>query len=557
MRLSLVAALCAVSCFAGAAAEEARTPPAFTAKPTAARVGHAVKVDFAVNREADVAVFIEDAQGKVVRHLAAGVLGKNPPAPLKPESLEQSIEWDGKADYGREAGMGPFAVRVALGLGAKYDKVLISDPQTLGNVMGLAVAPGGTVCVIIGCDGTGPVWSGQQMVALNRDGSYQRMLMPFPSDLKPEEVKGFDVVELGGRASPLVHNISSRSFYAASTPRKAGMAVTHGGQVLTLAGFNIGALDVRGGAPWGAYLGPKLLPLQRGRFTGRPFVTASTDGSTAYVSGLGDYLPDKPSPAVSFAAVYRVKLPGRGPAEPFFGDPKEAGNDESHLGGAPRGLACDGKGHLLIADFRNNRVVAVSEKDAKFAGSMPVQAPDCIAADPGTGAVYVTRLTGGGNIELIKFAGWKEAKEVAKLAVKNSGNPECPWLLALDSGAKPPVVWLGSDGGSLLRIEDQGTAFGKPTEISRGTIGNASFVDLSVDRARKEVYARISLGPYVWFRYNEETGELAKVRPGDYPGAAGSQLVAGPDGFLYSPAYAHHLLRARPVYAAEESCPVR
>jgi hypothetical protein len=53
-----------------------------------------VKIEFAADRETDVAVYVEDAASKVVRHLAAGMLGKNPPAPLKAGALEQSLEWD-------------------------------------------------------------------------------------------------------------------------------------------------------------------------------------------------------------------------------------------------------------------------------------------------------------------------------------------------------------------------------------------------------------------------------------------------------------------------------
>ena len=47
-----------------------------------------------------MAVTVEDAQGKIIRHLAAGVLGKNPPEPLQPNSLAQSLTWDGKDDFG-------------------------------------------------------------------------------------------------------------------------------------------------------------------------------------------------------------------------------------------------------------------------------------------------------------------------------------------------------------------------------------------------------------------------------------------------------------------------
>ena len=47
------------------------------------KAGDQVTIAFTVDRPTDVAVAIEDGQGKVIRHLAAGVLGKNPPEPLQ------------------------------------------------------------------------------------------------------------------------------------------------------------------------------------------------------------------------------------------------------------------------------------------------------------------------------------------------------------------------------------------------------------------------------------------------------------------------------------------
>ena len=55
---------------------------------------------FALNRLSDVEVAIVDPQtSKVVRHLAAGQLGDNPPPPLVAGSASQKIAWDGKDDY--------------------------------------------------------------------------------------------------------------------------------------------------------------------------------------------------------------------------------------------------------------------------------------------------------------------------------------------------------------------------------------------------------------------------------------------------------------------------
>src|SRR5207253_504712 len=82
--------------------------PTFVKNPTARRVGGATKIEFEISRPTDVAVAVEDLKGTIVRHLAAGVLGKNPPPPLQPNALAQSLEWDGKDDFGapvpKEAG---------------------------------------------------------------------------------------------------------------------------------------------------------------------------------------------------------------------------------------------------------------------------------------------------------------------------------------------------------------------------------------------------------------------------------------------------------------------
>ena len=66
----------------------------FKVAPTATRADGKVVVSFELSRPADVEVAIVDAKGKVVRHVAAGVLGgKNPPpAPLRP-GLAQSLIW--------------------------------------------------------------------------------------------------------------------------------------------------------------------------------------------------------------------------------------------------------------------------------------------------------------------------------------------------------------------------------------------------------------------------------------------------------------------------------
>ena len=152
----------------------------FSTKPTATKDGDRTKITFAVSAPTDVAVFVENAQGKIVRHLVAGVLGGQnpPPEPLKP-GLSQTVEWDGKANYGKPAEGGPFKVRVALGLGAKYDKVLSSRPLSFAGSCALGAGPDGAL--YLRHQYMPSVWHHTQIIALNRDGSYRRTLLPFAS----------------------------------------------------------------------------------------------------------------------------------------------------------------------------------------------------------------------------------------------------------------------------------------------------------------------------------------------------------------------------------------
>ncbi len=88
----------------------------FAEKPSVAPDKQGVAVSFKVSTPADVAVAIVDGKGKTVRHLAAGVLGPNPPAPLKKDSLAQSVVWDRKDDFGKPVPPGRYTAKVCAGL---------------------------------------------------------------------------------------------------------------------------------------------------------------------------------------------------------------------------------------------------------------------------------------------------------------------------------------------------------------------------------------------------------------------------------------------------------
>jgi hypothetical protein len=558
MRSSVIFGLLGLWLCGAAAAGEAQ-PPKFAVKPTAAKAGDAVKIEFAVDRETDVAVFIEDSQGKVVRHLVAGVLGPKAPAPLKP-GLAQSVEWDGKADWGKPAPAGPFKVRVALGLGAKYDKLVASDPLAMGGVSGppqlaLAVGPDGTAYVVTGIGAPVVNFSGQRLLAVNRDGTYQRTLIPPPSTATGAQIKALGGVpfEVGGRTVPVITRLDRRMHTAFWS--SGSVAMTPGGQFLVLSPDAwIGLVDVSGDPSPPPFVGPRMLPkFPNASFgscdeTRRASIAASSDGKYAYVQGMAPKFGFQSAPVEPWYAVYRVKLPDRSPAEPFFGDPDKPGNDESHLGKRIGGMAADGKGQLYICDPTNRRVVVVSEADGKFVGSFPADNPEMVAADKESGAIYLLKLGKENAAEVVKLSSWREPKELASIRV--GGGYSCrylaKWCFAADASAQPAVLWA-FNGRDLYRFEDAGGKFGDARKIGSGwdspvaeSPGSGGFADLTVDRWREdpEIYWRAG----GWARFNEKTGKLDSVGVSVH-GSAGSTLLAGPDGNLYTPAWPQFLLK--------------
>src|SRR5262249_9790007 len=178
---------------------------------------------------------------------------------FKANSLAQSVEWDGKADFGKPAEGGPFKARVALGLQANYDKVVLREPENIGSVNSLGVGPDGTLYVAYTYANVGPGWTSQSLVAFNRDGPYQRTIQPFPVGLQANQVKGVGVMELAGRPAPTIKAVGGRHLYGAVSLRKSTLAVTKSGQLLyPLQGIRLAGLDSSGATPFGDFGGPFL-----------------------------------------------------------------------------------------------------------------------------------------------------------------------------------------------------------------------------------------------------------------------------------------------------------
>ncbi|MFO7898656.1 MAG: hypothetical protein R6V58_06310, partial [Planctomycetota bacterium] len=123
------------------------TQPTFLEKPTAARTDAGTRIRFQVAGPTDCTVAIVDANGDVVRHLAAGVLGPNAPKPFKKGALAQELLWDGRDDRGRKVDASACRARVTLGARAEFDRLIGHNPAALGSIHSMAVGPAGELFV--------------------------------------------------------------------------------------------------------------------------------------------------------------------------------------------------------------------------------------------------------------------------------------------------------------------------------------------------------------------------------------------------------------------------
>ncbi len=511
----------------------------FTAEPKAVGAGGKVKITFGVSAPTDVEVAILDAKGNVVRHLAAGLLGKNAPAPLRKDSLKQVLSWDRKDDFGKKVSAGPYTVRVGLGLKPEFDKILGFDPNTLDVVRGLAVGPGGELFVLnlgrhlhIGFGST-------VCNILDRDAKYRRTIMPYQAKCFPDRVKEFGVLDLGEKGRyPWLHANHMKSVYPFSDQPalQQPVALVDGRFVLTMKvrgkGAMLVAVDAKdGGVPKGGAFGPALGK----EMAGLACLATALDGKTIYISGT---LAQKGKRWKH--AVYRAKWKDK-TITPFIGNPGEAGNGKERLN-QPQGLAVDKAGNIYVADRGNGRV-AVFSPEGKFLSELPVENPYMLGVHRKSGAVYV--LAGGDPPDhIIKFKSRKDPKpaysqKIPRImrALKNKKRIDAYPVFTLDDSAAEPVLWVGSstawEAFQLFRFVEKGGKLGAPEEKGKGP-GFRDCMEIQVDRKREVVYFHQGGGVANrggrFLKVNGVDGKILKSLRGP---TVGSHFALGYDGYVY------------------------
>jgi len=542
----------------------------FAQKPSVKKAGGKVVISFATRGKCDATVAIVDGKGRVVRHLASGVLGSNAPWPFKQNSLSQSIEWDGTDDQGKKAPAGCKA-RVSLGLKASYGTTLAFNPYD--------VLPAG-----VACDREGNAYvidvrrlePGPVIRVYSREGKYLRTINPPPAGLTPKDyATTFDVIGLTGQPfyikKPMPHGYMYRAL------RGMGMVVSSEGSLVWAAPGNrikkhLRIMQTNGS---GGRVGSQLGPWQM--ITGRAFLAFTKDESKLYVGGTRGGMGKYHGP---FHCVLRFGLDdpapkewnghGWGPKVPVFvGELDKSGADNAHLND-PHGVATDKDGNVYVCDYGNNRV-QVFDSNAKHLRTIRIDRPDQIAVHRKTGDVYVlvprfSKSDPKGfkalpKSKVVKFS--PDGKHLATFEFPGAYNGNAGWItsMALDDSAERGLVWLGSptglntwNGKGLWRVADKGNAFENLGDVARydpwDPWRDSTSQYITVDRENRWLYMKnVRLPGYAncLARFDTATGKRdeqwsvtgkfderhGRRRPsGKLPNGVDEQLV-GPDGLLY------------------------
>ncbi len=408
----------------------------FAEKPVVTRNGDNITVTFASKGLCDVTVAIENETGKIIRHLASGVLGPNAPEPFTKNAKKQTVSWDGKDDQGRYVdNKDAMTVRVSLGLKARYEKNLMWEPKKRISRGGAAstctedVIPVATPEGVYLYDGNGV----DHVKLFDHEGAYVRTVYPFPAN-QLKNVKGLQWQKYPhGYSRPKKHGLNQTTFLTSGHENRKqfrqasaySMAVHPSKDKgkpsrIALVKTSLNRLSSDGAVPVsdkGDVLpldGPKTYvtmdgkewsPALRKETRTCPFSIAfAPDGKHLYMTGFngnnagwGGRFQKSWLDGVTVLNYETNEKPKK-----FLGEFK-------NFGGIYGGVACDKQGRVYISDYIANSI-GVYTADAKLVKKISISRPTQVCINPKNGELYVFSWYLGGKIwlahpELKKFRG--------------------------------------------------------------------------------------------------------------------------------------------------------
>ena len=455
----------------------------FAAKPQVTRQGDRVEIAFVSKAFCDVTVAIEDAQGKIIRHLVSGVLGPKAPEPLQKNSLQQTVVWDSKDDQGQyRDDKERLTVRVALGLKPRFERTLHWSPYRRADeaVPLMQAAPEGVY--VYEARGT------DHLKLFGHDGNYIRTVYPFPhAGLDKIQELTWHKFPQDDQRLPLKHG---RWFCTLLTSGDNGGILPNAKEGPS--GRAATAFAIQDGRAYLAHGGLNVLPLSVGRegripLTAAPLVyfevkqtmgsetgktirvaprsaALSPDGKRLYLAG---YVFGHVNAGVSnlryickwdcLHGVVCVDLTGNSAPRVFAGS-MEMGKYGTSDGSfrVPSSVATDAVGRVYVADYVNDRVQVFSP-EGKFLKRLPVAKPAQLQLSP-KGEIFVfsylifNEFTTYGTEVPVTLASLgtfenPQAPVVQPLPVKWTLHPTyrstgLPIRCTLDFWADPPCVWM-------------------------------------------------------------------------------------------------------------------
>jgi len=506
----------------------------FKSYPSIVSLPIGARITFEVAQSTDVEIAVLDSKERVIRHLAAGVIGGElaPPMPLK-KGLRQSVEWDGRDDSGKLVIDGPFTVRLRMGLQSRLGGLIGSAGTLSGKVYGLATDENGNLYV-----GSGAVYSSEPVFSIkvfDSRGKYLRTILPMSANLTVKQAAEFGVGQtIDGHLKPSNYNALVPYVQDGGIVAFIGNRVRNGQIWLLNTNGRVCRIQADKGAAVAWDSAPKTVTP-----SGGPMCWAvSPDGSSLYFTGWWN--TRKKEGTRDDGTLWQVD-PSTGKATKLLNIDTPADSpwltelngwyhfknwDRKNGLAALHGLAVDKRDRLYVCDRVNQRL-AVYDRSGKLLGATPVEWPDLVAFGKDEKTIYtVTRKVIDGykainEFEVLKLDGAMGGNVIARIGLRGVNAPQ----MAV-SATSPPVIWLsnvGSEGEKLVRIEDRGDKLVLTNEITM--VAEAGFVKLWTDPLTDDVY--VNNGWNRLTRYNGLTGESQTLAEGAI------DLAIGPDRNLY------------------------
>ena len=377
----------------------------FVRKPAVTREGDRVTVAFESKGLCDATVVIENQEGRIVRHLASGVLGPRAPEPLQKDSKKQTLVWDGKDDRGTYLDdKGALRVRVSLGLQASFEKNLYWSPhKRISSLPIMAAAPEGVYVY----DGFGV----DHLRLFGHDGKYLRTVHPFPAD-KVKEVQGLPWKDFPeGYRLPTKFGFYQQTMLNSGTNESiedkncrygwAAVGMAAGGRRLALTYQHLNRLATDGSSGGLPLQGPKVGVTifhegyggaDRGeKAVGPSSLAFSPDQQTLYLTG---YLWFSRFGSGAIPAVMKLDYAKDAPPAVFVGNPAKEGGwgDGDGQLNTPMSVAVDAAGRVYVADYMNDRV-QVFAPEGKLLKSIKTEKPAKVLVHQKSGEIYVLTWT--------------------------------------------------------------------------------------------------------------------------------------------------------------------